>query len=306
MSWLRKYPVFAPLLLALVFLVLGEIGWLGERWQAARGARKRLDQARRELRATAAVAPAPTPENVAAIAAELVHTREALAARRVLLNLPAAGANEGGNQPAPERRPDAYFDIAAFVEAMRARAARAGIALKPDERFGFSTYANEAPESGRLGVVLRERRVVQYLLEALIDARPRELLSVQREQPVEFTGRPVAANPAGMRLGKSAGPGMTDYFEIDPAVSMRVPDEVETTAFRVTFVGHTAVLRTLLNKLAEFELPVVVRAVEVAPLASSPDASNRPGATPIVTAPWSRFTVTVEFVDLARSTPEAF
>lgn len=297
MSWLRRYPVFAPLLLALGLLVVVEVGWVGERWRTARGARKRLDQARRELRATAAATPAPTPENAAAIATELARTREALAELRTALTPLVSGGAEGSGLRAPERRPDAYFDIAAFVEAMRARATQAGVALKPDERFGFSTYANEAPESDRLGAVFRERLVVQHLLEALIDARPRQLLGMQREQPREPSGRRETASAGGTRLGKPSGAGTTDYFEIDPAVSARVPGVVATTAFRVSFVGHTVVLRTLLNKLAEFEMPLVVRAVEVAPADGPAEVSPRSAGVPVITPSWSRFTVTVELID---------
>jgi hypothetical protein len=127
---------------------------------------------------------------------------------------------------------------------------------------------------------------------------------------------------------------------VDPRASARVPGYLETTAFRISFVGQTASLRSFLNKLASFELPVLVREVEVEPasaneaaepaavadeganaapsvvLAAKPAskpavAAVRPsGAAPIVTKPWCRFTVTVEYIELvapsvADASPEA-
>jgi hypothetical protein len=123
-------------------------------------------------------------------------------------------------------------------------------------------------------------------------------------------------------------------------VSVRVPPYVDSTAFRIVFTGQTTVLRGFLNRLASFELPVLVREVEVEPAtaedssvaatddttaAPAPDASaattapsivlnaeppaepatkpavvkvTRPTAAPIVEKPLSKFTVTVEYIDL--------
>ncbi len=294
MTWLGKYPVFVTALVALGLAVLAEAGGLGERWTAARTARRRAEKLHRELRPLAAAQPEPTAENAARIEAELTRTNQVLAAVRAELMPSGPGADRLGRAATPEHRPEAFFDIAAFVEAMRARAQRAGVILRPDERFGFSSYAHEAPEAGRLAAVFRERLLVQYLLETLLDARPRQLLSVQRERPAGAGGRSAAGAVA-------AGAG--DYFDLDPHLSARVPGLVETAAIRLAFTAQTAVLRTLLNKLAECELPVVVRAVEVAPADGPPDASTpaRPGATSLIARPWSHFTVTVELITLARA-----
>lgn len=289
--------MFASTLMALGLIALAEAGCLGERWAAATMARRRVEKLSRELRSFAVIQPEPTAENAARIEAGLVRANQALAAAKIGL-IPSGPAAPRLDQMVPEHRPDAFFDIAAFVEAMRARAQQAGVILRADERFGFSSYINEAPEAGRLAAVFRERLMVQSLLEVLIAARPRQLLAVQRARPPGQGGR----NPAS-----PAGAGAADYFDLDPRVSARVPGMVETTAIRVAFTGQTAVLRTLLNKLAEFELPVVVRAVEVAPADGVPDVSApaRPGTTALIARPWSRFTVTVEFIALAPLAPPA-
>jgi hypothetical protein len=295
MTWMRQSPGFAAALLALGVLTLLEAAFLAERWTAARAARLRLDLVTREWRAVAAMQPAPTAENAAQIEADLGKAAGALEAAQTALA--ARGLTALQRAPVPARRPEAFFDIAAFVESMRTRAQQAGVATRADERFGFSAYAHEAPETGHLAAVFRERQVVQYLMESLLAAQPRQLLAVQRERPGEPTDPNPAKAPAG--AGRTAG-AAADYFEIDPRISARVPGVVGTTAFRLTFVGRTAALRQLLNKLAEFELPVVVRAVEVAPAESAPEgaAPPSPGAAPLIARPWSRFVVTVEYLDL--------
>jgi hypothetical protein len=100
---------------------------------------------------------------------------------------------------------------------------------------------------------------------------------------------------------------------------------VGASAFRLTFIGDTASLRTLLNKLATFELPLVVRGVEVDPIIKvqstekvtpvntlSSIFGTTPAATaavepvkpkPLVDKVLSKFTVTVELIDLVDTTP---
>lgn len=308
MSWVRKNPVFAASLLVLGLTVLVEAGLIGERWAAARAVRKRLEGVGRELRALAALAPAPTPENAARIEADLGRARQERAALQADLAPPAPEASRQFSRPVPARRPDAFFDLADFVESTRARARQAGVLLRADERFGFSAYVHEAPEAGQIAAVFRERVVVHYLMEALLTAQPHQLVSIQREHSPELAGIRGRGNPAGSPAAGMPGAAGSDYFAIDPRLSLRMPEVIETTAFRLTFTGHTATLRALLNKLAEFELPVVVRAVEVAPADRLRDdpAPARPEAQPLVASPWSRFTVTVEFVALASRPKAAF
>jgi hypothetical protein len=298
MSWLRRSPVFAATLLVLGLGVVAEAGFVVERRAASRAARKHLDQVSRELRTLETIQPAPTPGNTALIEADLARSAQILAALQTELRPTGDRAVRFFSAPAPAQRSEAFFDIAQFVEGLRIRARQAGIGLRPDERFGFSSYAHEAPETGQLAVVARERRMVEYLLEALLAAQPHQLLSVQRSRREGKTGAGATGTPVSQAgKGGPAGSG-ADYFEIDPRISARVPGLVDATAFRLSFTGHTDTLRALLARLAEFELPLLVRAVEVTPADRQPDGPT-PGptaATLLVASAWSRFTVTVEFI----------
>lgn len=348
MRWFRQNPLFAALLSLCGLVALGEIGLIVERWYAAGASAEKLVKKTQEMAALREVLPAPSRENARAIEADLARAREAQAAMQAELKGRGPAAEKLLSAKVPPARADAFFDIATFVERTRDTARRLEVEVRPEAaRFGFAAFANEGPEPAYIESVFRQRQVVQFLVEALLEAKPQALLAVKREFPLTRKEReerdaaaiaaaeaaasggsapePVAAGPAG------DGP---DYFVIDPRASVRSPGFLDTLAFRVVFTGQTATLRTFLNRIAGFELPVLVREVEVdvataedaastaeevapadaaaaaAPTpAPEPKPAPKPAAAkpspiaPIVPKPLSRFTVTLEFLEL--TTPPA-
>ncbi len=292
-----------PLLLAAIVTWLALAGVGGWQWHeqrlAARRARAVLAQKSQERDWFARLAPAPSAENVETIAADLAATEKTIVALRASL----AGTARQPLDAAPPGRPlDAYFDLAGYVERMRALAARAQVALKPDERFGFAAHAHEGPGEPLVPAVHRQRVVLQWLVESLLESRPRALLAVQRQQPLT----------APQRAGREAasvidGP---DYFAPDPRLSLRVPGLVEGEAFRLEFTGQTAALRAFLAAVSSFKLLVVVRSIEVEPLAEAAEAGPNPSAglpvvpgaapapVPIIRQTLSKFAVTLECVEV--------
>ena len=301
MSWIRKHPLLGFALPALGLVIAVEIGALVHFGRAAHIAGRELARDQRESDALAAMSPAPTAQNAGLIEAQLARTSDLLALIQREMLTADDTAERQGRAAAPSRRPDAFFDIAACVEALRNRAQQAGVLLRMDERFGFTAYANEAPASRHLADVFRQRQVLQYLVEALIDAKPRELVSVQRERPREEAAGTATSGPV-TRSGAAAD---KDLFVIDPRISTRTPGTIGTRAFRLSFTGHTATLRTLLNRFAAYELPLVVRAVEVTPPERSTQKLAGSEAAPLVVPLWSRFTVTVELLDLTSAPGKA-
>ena len=336
MSLFRKHPLFASALTASAALVLGE-GWcIYDRWAAARDAAVTFEQKKQQLHAMAGLVPAPTRAVATAIEADLGRAQQALETMRTELRGSGPAAERMRKATVPAARTDAFFDLATFVEKTRETARARQVELKPAaERFGFAAYANEGPEVERISAVFQQRLVAQYLVESLLDARPRALLSVQRERPLtkaEREARDAAApgtTPPAADGSFSNAPDGPDYFAIDARASARVPGYVDAMAFKLAFTGQTAALRTFLNKLASFELPVLVREVEVAPATGedaatvspasedattaepapasvvltveAPASSGPPRAmasAPIVAKPLSKFTVTVEYIDL--------
>ncbi len=349
-AWYRKNPVFASLMTLCALLVLGEMALIYERWSASRATAKKLVERQAELVGMRDVTPPPTREVAKEIEADWARAQQALAAMQGELKGRGPAAERLRSVKVPAARTDAYFDLATFVEKMRELAKKQDVEIRPEAaRFGFNAYANEGPDAGLIEPVFRQRSIAQYLIEALLEARPRALLMVKREPPLTKKEREerVAALAAALASGQPADPAVAgvevavpegpDYFQIDPRGSARVPGYVDATAFRLVFTGQTAALRQFLNRLAGFELPVLVREVEVEPATAEESAAvandetpadtpaaapsvvltvkapakppakkappRAPVSTPIVTQPLSKFTVTVEYIDLVTPPP---
>lgn len=291
--------VIALVLLAVAFAGLGAGVYLSRR--SMRTAEQRLQRQQREWTAVQRISPSPTPTVASALTGDVAQaaaTLETLQAR--LRGGKRAAALETAKVPV--ERMDAYFDLASYVERMRASAARHQVAVTADEHFGFSAYANGGPAKDRIPAVFRQRQVLEYLLEELMAVSPLRLEKVERGA--------LSADIPGREAEQ-------DLFAMDPNWSVRVPDFIDTLAFRISFTGETSVLRRWLDRLAKFELPVVVRMVEAAPLkgavrsmmaTSQPHslvlAQETPSPQPLVERSPVRFTVTFEYLQLVPPAKE--
>ncbi len=341
MSFYRKNPLFALAMTVCGLLVLGELALIYERFAASRAAEKRLSQRRTDLESMSILMPPPTREVAAAIEADLEKARQSLASMQAELKGRGPAAERIRSAKPPAARTDAYFDLATFAEKSRTAAGQHGIDIRPEAaRFGFSAFANEGPTADHIEAVFRQRLIAQYLVDALIEARPRALFSVKREATLGKADRDAraAAISSGQPPPEVHGEEGPDYFAIDPRVTARMPGFIDTIPFRFVFTGETAALRSFLNRIASFELPVLVREVEVEPASAEESAAQAtvedaapaaaeggvaasvlltaeapapkpvaarparptrgPTATPIVAKTISKFTVTVEFVEL--------
>lgn len=285
----RLQPPMVRALLLTAALGLAGIG----AWQVhvARGEAQRAKAVLAGLRAEAAqlarMQPAPDAAGTELLATAVAAAESDHAAARLALSGSAAGPLLA---PPPAQPVDAWFALTAQADALRARAARAGVTVSPGEGFAFASYARGGPSAAEIPLVHRQRVIVQHLVESLLEARPHALLAVQRERP------------AGGLEGDLA-----DFFSFDPRLALRRPGLVEGTAFRLEFTGQTATLRAFLQDLGAFRLPVIVRGIEVTPLPPAPPARTAgtgPVPVPIVQPGLSRFAVTVEHVAvLARVSP---
>lgn len=195
---------------------------------------------------------------------------------------------------------------------LNANEVAAPIQVPDDFAFGFEAYIETTTISEGEFVPLldQQRKVLSYILDQLIAADPAGIQAVEREA-LEL---PSSSRNAG--------------FWINPAVSARVPDAIDTLAFRITFTGYTSVLRTFLNNLARFELPIVVRSVEVersstnssqaavtnsqgnlddifsifgdtsSSSSATPAAAPETNRKPVISETESSFTVTLEFIEI--------
>lgn len=127
----------------------------------------------------------------------------------------------------------------------------APVIIAKDLSFGFEAYAEQAsvPEEPKVIPQLdRQRQVLSYVVTQLLASDPLEIISVQRQ-----------INSGELPMGAKGLNG----FSIPKAVSARIKGLIHTIPIKVEFRSYSASLRNLLNKLSEFELPILVRSIQV-------------------------------------------
>lgn len=268
------------------------------------------------LQALVTASPAPSDENIALAQDNLTQLTQALQRigddlqRGAQMTLSSDGVSvmagiqqfivETRQQAAAHRR----FSTAQGQEVL------APIDLSEACAFGFEAYALEATVPDSVEVIPRldqQRQILSHIVAQLMAANPLRIDAVERE----------------WLEGTTAKNGSLEGYRIDPAVSARVPGVIGTTAFRITFSGYSRSLREFLNALAEFQLPIVVRSMEVrrpdkpavdvkdershsfdallgAFSTMNPALSTAPRETqkPIVSENISRFTLELEFIEI--------
>jgi len=336
MGFLKKYPIFC-ILLVLFLLVLGAGIYLTLNERAKAVAAEEAYEA--EVRRLADVSTGvvyetvegnqrikPTAENrelleqrLQQVRSDLERIRKGMAARTgVLLG---DSADEFTFLP----------KLQSYIAALKALAAVNEVKLESEEAFGFAKYATQAeqPQKEMIPELNLQRQILDYLLRQLIESKPTAILAVEREfieQP------PNEDDPRSRRRNTSTE---DDVFAIQELVTARANEFIDTSAFRIVFTGRTDVLREFLNRLGRFELPVIVRSVEVQPadpedelveedsagqdtddsllaLFGEDEESGEeaqpedvPGRDPVITENQSKFTVVIEYVEVRIESEES-
>lgn len=289
MASFKNNPAFFTSLLCIGAVTLGQ-GWLiySQRAEAER-LTKEVAQKQQLLQNFSFSNPFPSKENAASVEKDKLQAEKTLAEVRKVLQATSELAEKLANAKKPAASTDAFFDLASFVERMRANYAQAGITVPAESWFGFATYSSTGPVKDLIDPVFKQRQHVEYLLDSLLIAKPREIRAVERTRPLTEAQKAElqasAGSPATPVAG-SSGDKAEDFFTIDPRTSAKLDGFVSTDPFRITFTGTTDVLRAFLNELALFKLPVVVRSVEVESIDKS---GSTPSARPPTPAPSSPF-----------------
>lgn len=283
MIWFKKNPLFFSFLIVLFLVFLGQLYFLFQKKGEADAARQQYESQAAAYNSLLNKRPSPMRENVGLVEADLERVKERLVGMRDSLSARADVQDMLANAPVDTTQ--AYFDIQSFVNNARELAADYGIEVAEGEMFGFSLYRTQGPEPDLIEDVYKQRRVIEYLVERLFEAGPTQLLIVSREDPASDPDEEVD-DPYGSSFGgfgvygptsggggnrPAPGGGAADrdrtrgdeLFAMDRQISARIPNILETHAFRLSFEGDTGVLRQFLNDLSMFEMPIVVRSVEV-------------------------------------------
>src|SRR5690625_718759 len=317
MTWLKKNLIFTILML----LLLGALGYetyitLGDRKKATAAENtfeSKIEEHQRLSRKD--ILPHQTNVNL---------TKEEIDRRVAEMEIYEQALGHSAELEArfadyPNSSANALFVIQFFGNEYRQTTARAtemdNDALA-NELFGFQAYSQSGPEASLIPTVQKPRLIVAYILDCLLEANPEALVSVAR--PGEAASDTSAPDPSrGQSQAGSAG------FSLDSKLSTAIPDVAQTSPYQVVFTGRTSTLRTFINELASFDMPLIVRSVVAEPASGTGSSTSSAGTDrrrrratqestsdsaeqeqeadeniPLVADNLSRFTVAMEFVDI--------
>lgn len=332
MGFFKKYPIFCVLIAVFllllgggIYLVLSQGKALEEAKRSYRNAQSDIERVSRGITydEESRILIAPTPENkellrnrLDVIQGDIEEIRRTMSAKTEGILLDPAG--EFTFLP----------KLQAFIADMKVLAAEDEVTLNENEAFGFARYAirAEQPAADMIPALDRQQQVLEYILRQLFAAEPSAILSVEREL---IEAKVDEESRSRSRRNERSG---EDVFIIEELITARSNEFIDTFAFRLVFTGTTEVLRNFLNRIAGFELPLIVRSIDVVPVeegdepeAASDDAGagdtlaslfgamepeqEEPevddGKEPIITENKSKFSVVIEFVELRMGTVEA-
>jgi len=282
-----------------IFLTLSESG-------KVTAAREKINSAESQLKNLLNADPAPTVENVEASQANVLQLEAQL--KKIRDNL-----QQGSGIVVSSDGIGVMASIQQFISEYQRRFADITNTIDKDETpfvlpqkfaFGFEQYIDQAApptDPAAVAKLDKQRQIISYILDQLIEVNPHSIKSVQRHI-YEKTGK----NTGG--------------FSVDPLVTAAVPGAIDTMAFSITFTGYSNSLRGFLNNLAKFEMPLVVRDIEVqrpsgsetvaadaAPSGfealfgestTATDSAKKEEQKPVISENVSSFTVVLEYIDI--------
>lgn len=268
MNFFKKYPAFCSTIIVLLLLFVAGIVFIFLAAGKSSESDKKLSSAERNLKSALVLSPAPTPENLELSEKNIEALKSTLAQQ--------IAATQGRN-PAilatlpPQSSTDMYYDLLAYKNELDKDAklvtpfnsTESGVAIPEDFNWGFSRFLASGegapPPEDKIDEVFRQKTILNYLLRKLLATGPQSIVSVKRE-PVVIE-RPAAGSS---KTNQNKSSTEADEFWIGSETAS-VKEAVETMAFEIGFTGYTQNLRAFLKDIAAFELPLVVRSVEVKP-----------------------------------------
>lgn len=311
MEFFKKHPIFfsgiglcsISLLVGLVFSILAALE-LGD-------ASKKYQKADRLFSRLMASNPSPVSENVESSDFNVMELSDKLQSMRDELE-------RGTEVEASLDGVRVMAGIQQYISKFKALANEnmgdngpAPIEIPDDFAFGFDRFKLETtvPEKTEEIMLLdKQRDILDYLMTELFATNPQGIVAVARESAkvLRAEDEEVFSNDPSI-------------FDISSSVTSKVEGAIDTIAFQITFSGKTNSLRDYLNRLAEFDRPIVVRSINV----SRPNESVKTNTKekkndklvalfgkeveslqaeqrkePVVTENVSEFTLTLEYIEI--------
>lgn len=311
MDFAKRYPLLTTILAVCVIAFIVELVFLLKFSSNVNVANAQLKSSMSKADASAKQTPAPSQENLDAATKNVEELKAELAdVDHTLQDTPLKIDN------IPTKDFDLLSQITSYQDKLNELAKGKGVLLPTGDytsyTFGMSLYLGRgvtAPPADKFAAVFKQVKVLDYILghlmeDAKLPEQKMKIVSIQREDVTAVAG------VNGATVAPTEGGTTSDFFTIDPTITARVPGAINTLAFRIQFIAYSESLRILLDNLAKFELPLVVRSVNVEPASadkaltgvtprlSAAATAEANARKPIISENFSQFTLVIEYIEL--------
>ena len=321
MDSIKRYPVLTAILALCVAAFAAESYFLWSFNGRVSSARNDREAAVRKAHDAEKLNPAPTAENRDAAAKNAEELKAVLAKVKATFQETPQKITDF-----PADGPAMLLAVNGYVADLRKKASDKGVITDSDKpTFGMALYTSGmlAPPQDKIPAVYKQLKVLEYLLNHLFDdgkqqGQDMKLVFVRREN-VAAVRREIAKGVYAPSA-EAGDESHNELFTIDPAVTARVPGAVDTLAFEIQFISYSESLRSFLEVLKRFDLPLVIRSIQVEP-ATTADLAGTTGvsasgvpvkprsasvsadAKPVVAENLSKFTLVIEYIELPAAAP---
>jgi len=216
---------------------------------------KSFDRTERNLKRMLVASPSPVDENVIASDLNVLKLSEKLESIREELErgLEAEASIDGVRVAAGIQQYISKFTT--LAKSHESEYGPSPIEIPEDFAFGFDRFKLESKvpdDSKEIAMLDKQRDILDFLISELFATHPKGILAIKRQ-----TAKQSDDNDFDDYYGDSS------IFNIGSSVTSKVEGAIDTIAFEISFSGKTNTLRGFLNRLAEFERPIVVRSINV-------------------------------------------
>jgi len=216
---------------------------------------KSFDRTERNLKRMLVASPSPVDENVIASDLNVLKLSEKLESIREELErgLEAEASIDGVRVAAGIQQYISKFTT--LAKTHESEYGPSPIEIPEDFAFGFDRFKLESkvPDDPKeIAMLDKQRDILDFLISELFATHPKGILAIKRQ-----TAKQSDDNDFDDYYGDSS------IFNIGSSVTSKVDGAIDTIAFEISFSGKTNTLRGFLNRLAEFERPIVVRSINV-------------------------------------------
>ena len=216
---------------------------------------KSFDRTERNLKRMLVASPSPVDENVIASDLNVLKLSEKLESIREELErgLEAEASIDGVRVAAGIQQYISKFTT--LAKTHESEYGPSPIEIPENFAFGFDRFKLESkvPDDPKeIAMLDKQRDILDFLISELFATHPKGILAIKRQ-----TAKQSDDNDFDDYYGDSS------IFNIGSSVTSKVEGAIDTIAFEISFSGKTNTLRRFLNRLAEFERPIVVRSINV-------------------------------------------